>query len=327
MKIKNIIKLISAILVALIIILFLFKYIDFKDLSAAFSKLSFSIIIGTFIIYIILNIFRTERMGLLLKRKIKFKLLFTIMIIHNMFSNLLPFRIGELSFVYFVKRTKKVAVGHSIGCLLIARIFDLIAAAILFIIAILFLTEIPTVFFKAIIAISIILGLIIICIIFLIFFDKIALRFVDKIIALFRLKKFKLIIWGHEKIEEVLESLHMIKSKRIIFWTLIFSLLIWLCQYSIAYFIFIGLGLEITFFIAIAIATFNTLTAVLPIQGIGGFGTSEGALTIAFLGLGFPAAIAISSGFVLHIILVLYFLILGIFGLILFRFLMKKRHT
>jgi len=327
MKIKNIIKLASAILIALLIILFLFKYIDLKDISTAFSELSLSIIIGTFIIYIILNIFRTERMNLLLKRKLKFKLLFPIMIIHNMFSNLLPFRIGELSFVYFVKRTKKVSAGYSIGSLLIARIFDLIAAAVLFIIAIFFLVEIPAIFFKALIAISIILGLIILCLIFLIFFDRTALKIMDKIIALFRMKKLKPVLWGYEKIEEILESLHAIQSKKIIFWTLIFSLLIWLCQYSIAYFIFIGLGLEMTFFVAIAIVTFNTLTAILPIQGIGGFGTSEGALTIAFLGLGFPAAVAISSGFVLHIILVLYFLILGIFGLIMFKYFMKKKYA
>ena len=53
---------------------------------------------------------------------------------------------------------------------------------------------------------------------------------------------------------------------------------------------------------------------IIPIQGIAGFGTQEGFWVFAFVPLGVSLDKAISSGFAFHIVMIMYFLILGVYG-------------
>jgi len=56
------------------------------------------------------------------------------------------------------------------------------------------------------------------------------------------------------------------------------------------------------------------MISILPIQGIGGFGTLEGSWAISFMAMGVTKEAAISSGFVMHIISIIYLAILFIIG-------------
>ena len=89
-----------------------------------------------------MNYFRTIRMKFLLRQKLKTTKLFPIMLIHNFFSNLLPLRIGEFSFIYYVRKLK-VKTGKALGCLFIARLFDFIAIIVLFFVSLLFIGKLP----------------------------------------------------------------------------------------------------------------------------------------------------------------------------------------
>jgi len=61
---------------------------------------------------------------------------------------------------------------------------------------------------------------------------------------------------------------------------------------------------------------FTKLTSVLPIYGIGGFGTTEGFWSLGFVALGVEKTTAIVTGFVYHIFSILYTLIVGITSLL-----------
>lgn len=55
---------------------------------------------------------------------------------------------------------------------------------------------------------------------------------------------------------------------------------------------------------------------VLPIQGIGGFGIYEGGWTAGFIFVGLSKAVAISTGFGCHSIILSFSLLLGLCGIL-----------
>jgi len=75
-----------------------------------------------------------------------------------------------------------------------------------------------------------------------------------------------------------------------------------------------GMNFQLSIFIVILGGTFILLTTVLPIQGVAGFGTTETIWTLVFVPLGLSVDQAIVSGFCYHIVIILYFAILGIYG-------------
>jgi len=79
------------------------------------------------------------------------------------------------------------------------------------------------------------------------------------------------------------------------------------------------MGLDLMMWVVILGSTFSIISTLLPIQGIGGFGTSEIAWALAFITLGLSKEVAISSGFGIHILIVVYFLILGSFGIFIIK--------
>jgi uncharacterized membrane protein YbhN (UPF0104 family) len=64
-------------------------------------------------------------------------------------------------------------------------------------------------------------------------------------------------------------------------------------------------------------STILFMLSILPIQGIGGFGTFEGSWAVSFMAVGVSKEAAISSGFLSHIFGIFCILILFIIGFIL----------
>jgi len=61
---------------------------------------------------------------------------------------------------------------------------------------------------------------------------------------------------------------------------------------------------------------FGVLFSLLPIHGPAGFGTVEAPWVLSLAYLGVPSKDAIISGFSLHIIIILFCVILGLYGAI-----------
>lgn len=115
---------------------------------------------------------------------------------------------------------------------------------------------------------------------------------------------------------ETVESLDKIQMKKSMPTLIVSSLLIWLFNYFLVYIIMAGLNFQISLLFVVLGGTFIVLTSILPIQGIAGFGTTEAVWTLVFVPLGLSINQAIISGFCFHIIMILYFSVLGIYGAI-----------
>ena len=82
------------------------------------------------------------------------------------------------------------------------------------------------------------------------------------------------------------------------------------------YTLIIAMGIDMTFWTVLFASSFAIITTILPVQGIGGFGTMEGGWTIGLMAMGVTKGIAISSGFSYHIIVLFYIGILGCIGIL-----------
>jgi uncharacterized membrane protein YbhN (UPF0104 family) len=72
---------------------------------------------------------------------------------------------------------------------------------------------------------------------------------------------------------------------------------------------------------------FGALFALLPIHGPAGFGTMEAPWVVILYFLDVPKEDAITSGFSLHIIIIIFSIIMGIYGFLNFRILKSQKDT
>jgi uncharacterized protein (TIRG00374 family) len=212
------------------------------------------------------------------------------------------------------KRGIPLTKGGSI--LLISRIFDMISIAIILLFSVFFAKSLPLFFTKLSWVISIGLIFCIVLLLFFIYFDRFVLSFITKIFSLFRIRESKMAHWVIDKSKEVLESFKMLKSKKYFFEQLFYSLFIWSVRFILFYLITISLGIVIGFWVCIIGLILPILSAFLPIQGFGGFGTIEGTWVVSFMLLGIAKEAAILSGFAFHIVFLIFTILAGLFGAI-----------
>jgi len=116
------------------------------------------------------------------------------------------------------------------------------------------------------------------------------------------------------KIEEIIDNFMHVRKSGKLKQLMAVSILVWISLYSAVYFIVISINLNLTFFEVLFASSFAIITTILPIQGIGGFGTTEGGWCIGFIAIGLTKDVAISTGFAFHIIILTYSAILGFYG-------------
>ena len=303
---KKIIKMLSFLVISILLLYILFSHVRIEDITELIKKIPLIWLLAGFLFYIACYVFRAMRFNLLLDKKIKIKRLFTIVCIHNMAVSLLPVRTGELSYIYLVKK-EGIKGTKALATLLVARIFDFFALILIFFIAIfLIFSELPDIIKQIIPYVLILILAIILFVVFMFFFAE----------KLFHRKiKIKLINTIACKIKEVTHDFKILHTKKNILNYSILSLFIWLSQFIMIY-VVIGKLIKIGFIKTVIGSILPIFSTVLPVQGLAGFGSTEGAWAIAFYSLGVSKSVAISSGFIFHFLLIIYFLIPGIIALL-----------
>jgi len=141
-------------------------------------------------------------------------------------------------------------------------------------------------------------------------------------------------IWAvkiKETIEKTIKELAATKKRRIYWPVFSISLALRLAKYGALYFLLYsilfshGFNLhDLNFFKTILGITGAELTSILPIKGLGGFGTWESAWVITFKLMNFQPQLAIISGIGVHLITNLFEYILGILSIIIISLPFKK---
>jgi len=325
MGIKTLLFLISLV-VTVAIFVWIFASIDLKQVSDLVYKADGAAILAFLLASLATSFFRAWRYSVLLGAvgyQPKRLSLYLVTLVRNLFSDLLPARIGTLMYVYLVTNRLGVPLAAASSSFSLAFIFDFIAIAPLLLIATLTLAPGGAISFGWLLAGSLIFGALSLLALF-------ALPWSLKFIREFLQKRSQSdsadgflgrAITGLRHIEKaVIES---IKAK-VYFQTLCLSVLVRLGKYSTLYLLLYAmlkpLGYSVVslppakVFLGLVSAE---LAASLPIAGPAGLGAYQGAWAFTFALLGYEQSIAKATSVSHHLFTQAYGYSLGTLAMLL----------
>jgi uncharacterized protein (TIRG00374 family) len=291
---------ISSLILTLVILYFLIIQIKPGDIWTVLTKVRWEFLIAAFISYLALNRLRACRFYLLLRKKIGFAEMNDISYAHNFINNILPSRIGEASYLYYVRKSGRVGLGNNLASLFWARILDTLMVIVLTLISLIFIAA-SVAYFKQAFFLTL-AGLAVTAGLFLLFiFGERQIRWLlNGFFALFKLNHSVL---GNKillKFQEAASFAVQMRERRLLASTLFLTVLIWLMIFFRVWLIAQGFGLEFNFWQAIFVGGLPALASIAPFYTIGNFGIFEGSAALGLVILGFNKELAISFSFILH---------------------------
>jgi uncharacterized protein (TIRG00374 family) len=294
----------------------LLSQIDAGDVMSILAKINPADLVIGFILYAISYFFRALRFHILLNKEVGIKELFSIVSVHNMALNIFPARSGELSYIYMLKKRHDKNIGEGAASLLAVRMFDIISISIIFFALALLAHDIPDFMVKAIPIVGLLLLFIVSILLTFMYQCSKFVANIRNISIYLKLNELEFIKYIFRKLDEMALCFERIHRSEFIL-SLLISLMLWLTLYSINYLLAFAMGINLQIESIFLASTILFMIWILPIQGIGGFGTFEGSWAVSFMAVGVAKEAAISSGFLMHIFGIFCLLILFIVGFIL----------
>ena len=166
-------------LFGLAVLFFLLKQIDFRNLVDLIFKIKPEYLLLGGILYLckgLLRAFRFKRANQ--DYPLPFLKMLRLTFASSLASQVLPLKLGELTYVYLLKRDNRASISHGLSSLMIMRLIDLLAVSLLFIIFTI-TVQVPaglTVYFNSILGFMALLLLIILFVIFISARDQVIIQ-------------------------------------------------------------------------------------------------------------------------------------------------------
>jgi len=307
--------LITAAAITAVLLYLLLSQIDSCEIISTIKDIDTAHLISGFILYLLCNIFRALRFHLLLNREIKLFALFNLVCIYNMMNNLAPMRAGELSYIYMLKKLHNKNAITGASTLILSRIFDFIAIGSLFLASAWMIGERLGGLKSALISVSIFTILCFFLLLILFYGGEWLFKSFSYVLPRTGLGSNATAISLVLRLKETALAMQRLRNAKVALLALAFSFLIWGANFSAVFLVIKGMNFDIPMPIIVMGSTFTVLSPLLPIYGIAGLGTSQGLWTLVFLPLGIPLDQAIISAFGYYIMQMIYYLLLGFYGL------------
>ena len=272
--------------------------------------------LGAFVILLVGGVgARAVRFWLLLGRATPLGLLAPIVMVRNLFVDLLPARIGELSYVYLLSTRAGQPPENGLASLFLSVLFDLVALAPLLLVAALAVGSAGTLPLPILGAAAIVLGSI----------AYGAMRAAaplgewvigwlpaaetagagsetGSVTTTWRARTVPLV-------RKTVGALREVERRRVFGRVMLVSMVVRICKFGSYYFLVLAsmdpLGYsigDVGFFQVFLGIVSAELAAALPIHGIAGFGTFEAAWALSFSQLGFSVEDATTTGILTHFV-------------------------
>ncbi len=304
--------------VAVLLIGYLLTQIEFGQLLSTLGSIHPVYILLCFGIYFSSYFLRALRFKVILGDEAKYLDLLKVLFIHNMVNQVLPARTGEISYVYLMEK-RGLSINKGISSLALARVFDLIGIAILFLVALLVLKEMNTAFLNLMYVMSVVVGMALFSLFCLFIYKK---KFIDKVQGLtevLKVNKYDITQRALEKGEEAIEDMQVIRSRKVFLYSTLISIAIWFTSTLMVYTLLAQMDIMLSIWEVCLGSMVLVITSILPIHSVGGFGTTESVWASIYISLGVSKEMAITSGIGVHLIIFSYLVIIGIAGLVLMR--------
>ena len=266
-KYLKIFELLISIAVSLGFIYIFYKIIGFKTFLKFLKEVSVINVLIAFFIYTLSYITRTYRWKITLSIK-EFKKLFKLTVYNTVFNIFLPFRTGELSFFYMLKK-ENVPIKDSALSFFTVRIFDALSLGTVFLVS-LFLYK----------------GLILYAGLFFLISPLI-----------FYILKYLTGFIKNDKFQKFHSEVLSLKNLLILYFL---SILTYILKFTSFYFV-LPKNINLSFIENFFASASGDLTTILPIHGLAGIGTYEAGYIGILVFLGVDKETAILSSVFVHI--------------------------
>ncbi len=301
----------------ILLVLLLLTQASVSDIIGALASVGPAYLLASLALFFIIYACRSLRFAFMLDSH-DYMGMFRIVCTHSMANNVMPFRTGELAFVYLAKARMNVPIAVGAAAVVVARLYDILAICLMFIGAMLLAGDGHGYFARltpAIVFSAAALALLIAAILWLsrLFSSATARAFSAGI-----LKKLQ------ARVEQACGYCATLRPGKSVAWIFSLTVLMWATQALNFYILAAVMGLYLGFWAAIAGSLLAIIFVSLPIQGVGNFGSFELAWAAIFAALGAPVAVAVSSGFAVHVVVLALTALFWILGMLAGRFSGRK---
>jgi uncharacterized protein (TIRG00374 family) len=308
-------RFIASLLITLIIILILFTQISIQDLYRLLKNVDpFWAVLGSasYLLAIFLRALRFR--WLIHSREILLPELFKITVFYHLSLMVLPSKLGELSYPYFLNRRSGLGMTEGLASLIASRVYDFFIVLIIFLFAVIGFQRFLQINLPLTILFSLLLTLFVLLAFFYMSnFLRWGSFLIGKIAEWAGLRNSKTLHWTQRKIHEMAEDFYAIKARKTYYSVSLASLGSWMMIFFVFYAFMRGFGIEISFLKVVFGSTIAVIANALPISGLGNWGTLEAGWAAGFLIVGLSKEEAIATGFGVHILI---FLVCAIAALI-----------
>jgi len=314
-------RLILSTLITIGIIFFLLLQISIKDLYILLKTTDpFWAALGS-ITYLLAILFRALRFKWLTYSKgIPLSDLFRITAFYHLSLMVLPSKLGELSYPYFLNKISGMNVTEGLASLIASRVYDFfIIMMILLFMTIGFQGLFKVNPFLLILFITFLIGFIVFAFFYMSSFLSWLSNILWKISNWTGSRNVRFVLWIQRKMSEMAEDFYAIKARKTYFSVSLTSLASWVMIFLTFYAYMKGFGIEISFTKMILGSTVGVIANALPISAIGNWGTLEAGWAAGFLMVGLSKEKAIATGFGVHIIIFIVCAIISFFCWVAFK--------
>lgn len=310
---------------SVVLILILLSKIETKDFLYTLSHIFLPALLAFFAISLLGTVLRAWRYKLLLyPQKISWGNIFLVTFIRNLFVDLLPVRIGSLSYIYILNKRLNVSFNTATSSFVVAFVYDLISLSPFLILAIIAVGLGTTSISTPLMLLFSILFLVIMLVIYwqLLGLCRILITIYRIFLRIIKSDQKKWAVVSIEKLQLTITDISQIRKRRTDLPVFLLSIGIRMAKYGALYILLFAL-LQVHGYTLGSLSIWKTIlsitgaemTGFLPIKGIGGFGTWESAWAGMQTLLGFELQTAVlSSG--IHLVTNLFEYILGLLSIL-----------
>src|SRR3989338_6450543 len=260
---KNVLKIAGSIILTGVFLYFVFTKtnLDFFRISL---DLHWNLAVPVALFYCLALLLKAMRFRFFLSSKISLSEMFSVVAAHSFWNNILPFRSGELSYIYLLRKYEAIGKGERVTSLIIARVFDALVVLIFFVFSAIFLFS-EALYLPRTTTALVGLGFVLAALIgsgIIIFANSAVAALFDKLVYRFSSKNLlQLSIVGG--VREILVAFSRIKKLSTLFLFFLFSVGVWFADLLFVWTALLAAGLPLSLGEALFIAAFPVAAVIL----------------------------------------------------------------
>ena len=312
---KSLKRYVIPVLVTIGIIFLLFTQISLGDLSSLLKRidLRWALLGGLgYLLAILCRAFRYK--WLIHSRDVSISNLFRISVFYHLSLMILPSKLGELTYPYFLNRLSGMPMTEGLASLIASRIYDFFTILIIFFIAFIsFQSAFQVDPLLMILLIAFLTGLTFLAFFYMSDLLKLFSRMLGRVLERAGLSGRKSFQWVLDKIHAMAEDFDAIQARRTYLSVTLASLSSWVFSYWMFYAFLRGFGISTPVMKMVFASTIAIIVSVLPVSGLGNWGILEAGWAAGFMLVGLSKVEAIATGFGVHILLFMTSALMSLF--------------